>query len=289
MRGDVNDIREKAPARTTGGRIKVPLGEVVAESYRAVFRRPGRLLDLGWLPILIMLALALLPGLLLAGGAATADDGLTLRDALDIVVALLCLSAFAVRWHHAVLFAEGRAASAAQFRRAWARFLVYSVVLYLVSAGMAALVMATLAAAGGAAGAAAQPPSLTLALAALAAAAAALAVWFAIARCSLIFPAAAYERPLGWGEAWRLMRGNTWRFLGANLLAVLPVMMAAGALLSLVLAAARIDLGVLPERLPTSLFVLLGLADTLLRFVLVALGASVLAGFYRRIVLPGQP
>ncbi len=49
----------------------------------------------------------------------------------------------------------------------------------------------------------------------------AMIVYFILYRFYLLFPATAIDRPLKFGEAWRRMRGNTWRLIGATFLVAL--------------------------------------------------------------------
>lgn len=267
-------------------RVKVPIGAVGAEAYRAVFGRLGLLLELGWLPLLALLTAALVPdlvaGRIAPAGLPAARDWLP--DIIDAVVAVLALNAFAVRWHQAMLFPAMRTTSRGAFLRAWGRFLLYTLILYLVSAALVAGVLLP-GASGGALAATGLPSAAVPGVLTTAAAALGLALWLATARCALLFPAAAAERPLGWGEAWRLMHGNTWRLVGCSLLVGVPFVLAVTLLLSSVLTAAHVDTGAtLAGRPALGLFLLGGVVDTLAKFLAVALGASVLSGFYRRIL-----
>jgi hypothetical protein len=83
------------------------------------------------------------------------------------------------------------------------------------------------------------------------------------------------------------MRGNTWRLFWATLLVCVPVMLAVLLLLDGILKAARLDpaAALAAGRLPLGAFILHAVAGTLLNFLVVALAAQVLSGFYRRIVL----
>jgi len=49
-------------------------------------------------------------------------------------------------------------------------------------------------------------------------------VSFILFRFYLVFPASAIDQPLKLGEAWQKMRGNTWRLIGATILAVVIFM-----------------------------------------------------------------
>src|SRR5579872_3540642 len=107
-------------------RIKVPVGEVAIAAYQTVFGRLGLVLDLGWLPLLLLLAARLGPGLL-AGyflPCGLGDrDGIGITDIVEAVAGLLCLNAFAVRWHQIMLLPRSQAVPRRLFVGAWLRFL----------------------------------------------------------------------------------------------------------------------------------------------------------------------
>jgi hypothetical protein len=261
-------------------RVIVPIAEVAVEAYRNVFGRLGLLFDLAWLPLLILLAATMLPGYLhlylgwaeLPSWAASDTFRLRSEDIIQALTGLLCLNAFAVRWHQAVLFSGERPPPAPIFFAAWARFVAYTLLLYLASATL----LTFLVVADGASAPVYVAPVAGL-LAAL--------LWVGIVRCSLLFPAAAFGKPLGLGEAWRSMRGNSWRLLGCGIMACTPVMVVVLLVLSVILYALRLDQTA--ARVPLGFFILRGLIGTFTDIIVVALGASVLSVFYRRIMLRG--
>lgn len=269
-------------------RIKVPIGDVAIAAYQAVFGRLGLALELGWIPILVLLVAVLVPGLvtgyLLApdGGAVFAGPRgmFDLDDLAESMISVLCLNAFAVRWHHAMLFPDPQAVPRRLFLSAWARFVIYTLLFYVISLALFATIVAS--------GVRSDAIIADAASAGLAASASvlAIAVSFAMVRCSLIFPAAAYGRPLGWGTAWRQMRGNTWRLIATTLLVLMPIIMIVGFVLNRVAAAVHFGT---PDAMslhpPLGLFLLNGVIEIVLNFVFVALSASILSAFYRRIVL----
>jgi hypothetical protein len=264
--------------------IKVPVAAVVVAAWRAVFGRLGMVLELGWLALLVMLAALLLPVLALryavpadfvaANGAALAAG----EAILDAGVALVALNAFAVRWHRLMLTGSGRTMPPRLFAGAWLRFILYSLAFYAAGIAFAAAVWYS--------GIAAPDATGTIAASAnAAAAAAAAALLLAMARASLLFPAAALGMPLALGAAWRAMRGNIWRLLLASVAAALPIVLATGVLLGQLLTAVHLDAADALGGDPPLGFVLLsGVMEVVLRLVLMALGASILSDFYRRIV-----
>lgn len=265
-------------------RIKVPVAAAVVAAWRAVLGRPGLVLELGWLSLLLLLAAFLLPQLALrylapTGGAAAPPQGLVPAEAiLSEVVSLLALSAFAVRWYRQMLIGSGRVVPRL-FAAAWLRFILYSLAFYAAGIGFAAAVWYSGIAQPDA------PPALAGG-GNIAAAVVAAALLLGMARISLLFPAAAFGAPLALGAAWRAMRGNAWRLLLVSVAAALPVMCAEFVVIGPLLAAAHIGANDVVAPDPPLGFVLLsGVIEAVMRLVVTALGASVLSDFYRRIVL----
>jgi hypothetical protein len=263
----------------TSTRITVPVAEVAVEAYRSVVGRLGLLFDLAWLPLIVMLAATLLPGYLhfYLGWRALpswTNGAFELRaeDVLGAVTSLVALTAFAVRWHQAMLFAGERQPPVATFLGAWLRFILYAVLLYLVSAAL----LATLYIAENESAPAYIPPVAALL---------AMALWVGVLRCLLIFPAAAYGKPLGLVAAWRAMRGNSWRFMACSFLACAPLTILVIVVLSSLVRALHLDED--STRIPLGFFILRGLIGVGTDVIVIALGASVLSAFYRRIVLRG--
>lgn len=260
-------------------RVSVPIAEVAVGAYRNVFGRLGLLLDLAWVPLLILLTATLLPGYLhfyldlhnpLLDWHSEAL-GLGVEDAIEALAGLLCLNAFAVRWYQASLFSDERQTPQGLFLGAWTRFLLYTLLLSLISAGLwAALVIANTD----------QAPAYLAPSASLLA----ILLWTGTIRCSLLFPAAAFGRPLTIAGAWRAMRGNSWRLLGCEFVACMPVLLAVILILSGAFTGFHIEQF---DRLPLGFFVLRGVVETCTNIIVVALGAAVLSSFYRRIMLRG--
>ncbi|HZB93704.1 MAG TPA: hypothetical protein VE397_19805 [Stellaceae bacterium] len=265
-------------------RIKVPVAAAVAAAWRAVLGRPGLVLELGWLSLLLLMAALLLPELALrylapTGLGAMPRGGFVPAESIFAeAVSLLALSAFAVRWYRQMLTGSGRLAPRL-FAGAWLRFILYSLAFYAAGIGFAAAVWYSGIA----------EPDAPAALAGggnVAAAAVAAALLLGMARVSLLFPAAALGAPLALGAAWRAMRGNAWRLLLVSVAAALPVMLAEVVLIGPLLAAAHLGPNEVVAPDPPLGFVLLsGVIEAVIRLLLTALGASVLSDFYRRIVL----
>lgn len=261
--------------------VKIHIGEVAAIAYRLVFGRLGLALELGWLPLLVMLAAELAPGaieLLHPMPADAATPLVRVADIVGIVAAMLCLNAFAVRWYQRLLLVASAAAPPRRlFLVAWARFILYTVIFSLPAAAP----VLGLSLAGGMPGAADDASRLLAAAIALPS----LVLALAVLRLSLVWPSAAQGFPMGWRAAWRAMRGNTWRLLAVLLIVYLPIFLTAGFALGIVFTAAHVDVEQTSMHPTLGLVLLIGVIDTVLQFVFVALGATVFVEFYRRLVL----
>jgi len=263
--------------------VRIPVAAVTVGAYRFVFGRLGLFLELAWLPLLLMLAVAILPAFL-PSLAAPDSDSIVLRllpDIGQLVVGGLCLNAFAVRWHQMALFPNPVDAQAQSWLRPWLRFLLYTFAFYLVNLAMLGLLLLVSSGAD-----LNQPDQIAMLLLATAVA---VPVWLGMVRLSLLFPAAAYGQPLGPGAAWNAMRGNTWRLIACGFLAGLPLVLSVAVILSVVFTALGMQIGDLQSddpafAPPMGLLLLEGVIDTVVNFLIVALGASILVEVYRRLV-----
>ena len=107
---------------------------------------------------------------------------------------------------------------------------------------------------------------------------------FVMFRFYLVLPGTAVDRPLTLGEAWRNMRGNSWRFIGAFFFVSIPLIIAAlilatfGGISEFASAtggASEPTIGVLV--VTNALMAIIG-------FFVMAVGVTVLSKFYRHIV-----
>jgi hypothetical protein len=253
---------------------KVAVGATVGFAYRSVFGRLELIPEFGWIMLLALLAVSIVPDILLPRRHAV--ENLDARDYVQAAVALLALSAFAVRWYQSILLGDPRRQPSALFFRGWVRFLVYGSLLYAVLGAIVASAALTLA--RPADGTAAQ------ALVGLAAVVAGMAIALATTRCALVFPAAACGRPLGLASAWRLMRGNTWRLIWVGLLTTLPLKILTLGMTAFVIAVAAPDGSDLLAAPPMGFAILTGVIEAVADMLLAALGASVLSSFYRELV-----
>jgi hypothetical protein len=259
-----------------GTRIRVPVGEVMAEAFRGVFGQLSLLLEIAWLPLLLLLAADIVPGYLHAYRSLPwpvwkGDPlGLSVENMIEAVVGLLSLTALAVRWYQVSLFANTRtAAPAGLFLGAWLRFVLYTLLLYLIAALL--IVAMLLVDRDGV-------PDYV----ALLTGAAMMAAWLAPVRCMLLFPAAAAGKPLSIIAAWRALGGNTWRLFVTVLLVTLPVVFVTAMIVSAFFAGFHIE-AFGDKAPPLGFFLLRAVLSTCGNVLVVALCASVIAGFYRRL------
>lgn len=259
-----------------GTAMKVPVTEATGDAYRLVFGRLSLLFDLAWQPLLILLAVTILPGYLelyrgVPGLPPWFGDtfGLGFENIIEAIVGLLCLSAFTIRWYQVLLLPGRQSPPRGIFAGAWLRFLGYIVLLYVV----AALLLAAMLLANGE-----TMPSYLAPIAGLGA----IAVWLATVRCSLVFPAAAIGAPLSLLDAWRRMRGNSWRLLATMLLVSVPTVFLVATVFASILAALHID-SFGDDTPPLGFFLLRGVIGSCANFLVVALNGAALAGFYRRL------
>lgn len=262
-----------------GTRIKVPVAEIMVEAYRGVFGQLNLLLETAWLPLILLLAAAILPGYLhLYRGLAlptwrSERFGLSVENAIEALTGLLCLTAFAVRWYQVSLFTGGRNVPTGIFLGAWLRFLLYTLLLYLIAAAL--IVVLLLSDRDG------LPDIVGLVVGI-----AMLVAWLVPVRCMLLFPAAAVGKPLSLRAAWRGLGGNTWRLFVTVMLVSIPVVFITAMIVSAAFAGFHIDTS--GDRLPPlGFFLLRAVLSSCGNVLVVALCAAVIAGFYRRLVPSG--
>jgi hypothetical protein len=259
-----------------GTRVKVPVTEIMVEAYRGVFGQLNLLLETAWLPLLLLLAAAILPGYFHLYGGVTAWPrwrgdrfGLNIENAIEAVTGLLSLTGFAVRWYQVTLFSAPRRAPSGIFLGAWLRFLAYTVLLYLIAALL--ILVLLLSDRDGV-------PEFVGLMAGIGM----MAVWLAPIRCMLLFPAAASGKPLTIPAAWRGLAGNTWRLFVTIMLVSIPVVFVTAMIVSAFIAGFHIDQSG-DELPPLGFFLLRAVLSCCGNVLVVALSAAVIAGFYRRL------
>jgi hypothetical protein len=183
--------------------LKIDIGASVRAAYSIVIENARLAVDLAWLPFAILVA-AELVALVLGGGGFIGRALSSLAYGLGF---LLFGTIFIVRWHRFILL--GERGGEGLFPPGWSLF-------FLAGLKVALVVLVGIIILGFVA---AMPPHF---LTFLIAVAGGVALAFAAARVSLIFPAAAIERPIGLHQAWELLAGNYWRLFACLLLCYLP-------------------------------------------------------------------
>ncbi|MGB8182222.1 MAG: hypothetical protein WCF13_07620 [Stellaceae bacterium] len=251
--------------------VKVPVPDVTVGAYRAVFGQLGSVLELGWLPLLILLGVSIVPAVLPPDFGQNSIVLRALPDLVDLVAGALCLNAFGVRWYQVQLFGG---ADHRPWLGPWCRFLLYTFALYAALG----VVLAAILFAGTIVGD--RSISLEIGIVALDLAAVA-ALLLAMARLSVLYPAAAAGRPIGVDGAWRVTRGNGWRIILCWLSATAPLLLGVQIIMGAVFAGFGIGDAAIT---PMGLYILRGLIGTVADFLIAALGAVVLSDVYRRLV-----
>jgi hypothetical protein len=237
-------------------------------------------LEIGWLPLLLILAVLLLPWLAvhyLVADQSPADTAATfdLSDFIQLGIVALCLGSFALRWYRLTLPTDPRA-SPRQRVAIWLRFMAYTMAAYSLIAGfVAAIILAAPFSEGD------EPAAVA---ARMAVAVAVTALMLVVTRLSLLFPATASGARLGARAAWRVMRGNSWRLVGANVMAVMPIVLFRELLASVLIGAKLVSPDDAAADSPLGLVLLGGVVYAVLGLLMTALGASILSEFYRRIM-----
>ena len=269
------------------GKGKVPVWRTAIESYRFVFGNLDRFFALGWLLLVITFAVNMASGILVDVGA---REAASVADWVNYV-ALTAISwamhaLFAVRWHRFFLLGERESVfSDVLGARNW-RFLGYTVLLSfapifpMMFVGLIGFGDSTLEAGPQAIEAINWTLIILFGLYMLAMP----IIVFVLFRFYLVLPAIAVDRPLTLGEAWRNMRGNTWRFIGASFLIGIPLIIAIS-IQAMFAAFSQLAsaTGGAPE--PTmGVLVATNAVMAIIGFLLIAAGITVLSKFYRHIV-----
>jgi hypothetical protein len=237
-----------------GGKIDI-IAEVQT-AFSTVWENIRLALDLAWLPFALLVGTEIVA--LLLGGAGM--FGMMLAALVRGLGFVVFGTIFIVRWHRFVLL--GETATGDLFPPGWGPFFIAAIKITLgVIVGMVILMLI-----------AAVPPHF---LTGLIAAIGGIALAVGSSRLSLVFPAAAIERPIALRDAWDLAAGNFWRLLACLILCYLPF-----AILHYLLRGS----GGASGAIVWLVFQIIGLAVS---FAGVAVVASLLSGLYRR--LASQP
>jgi hypothetical protein len=189
------------------GGYQIDVVDQSGRAYRAVFNNLQLVGEMALLPLLIVLA-AELVALFLPGGGFV---GRLLEAMVELVAFLVFGTIFVVRWHRFILL--GESVSSGLFPPGWTPLFIAGVKLgALVFAGWVVLVFVAIL----------PPHLLTIPLTA----AGGIALTLFSMRVSLIFPAAAIDRPVGLATAWGWVAGNFWRLFVCLIVCYLPFVIA---------------------------------------------------------------
>lgn len=260
--------------------MQLPVVEIAAEAYHAVWRYRRLLVDRAAVPAALVLAIGIVEHLLSGSGSvplepppgvegdAPADEGGGGGPGFIGIAYFLASLPFLVSWYRVII--DGPQAVAGRppfsFGRPEGRFLLWALLLGLVLAvpmiiaGAVAIPFATGELPGN------QVPLLPVLL----------AVFFFILlvlaslRLSLIFPAIAVEEPASFARAWDISKGNSFRLFGLAVVVHLPALLMGGIVELLVIGAGA----------PFSIVLAV---DLCISFTIMALGASMFGEVYKRL------
>ena len=274
------------------GRGKLPVWRTAMESYRFVFGNLGRFLALGWL-LLVIAAAAQIVGVLVLGepagwGAETLrlSPPYILANVLIGVIYYAMYIVFAVRWHRFYLLDERVSVfSEILAARNW-RFLGYFLLLALAPF-LPALIVVIIGWGASLSGAGLPQEGTVAALSRTFFTVAGLASFvlgFVFLRFWLVLPAAAVDRPIGLGESWRRLGGNTWRYIGAIFLVAIPAIVVGLILMALFVPFLIASMHGGGPGSSMTFLVVWNLVNTIFGFFITAVWITVLSTFYRHIV-----
>lgn len=237
-----------------GGRIDI-MAEVQT-AFSTVWNNFRLALDLAWLPFVLLVIAEIVALVLGAAGMFGMMLAVLVRGLGFVVFATI----FIVRWHRFVLL--GETVGGDLFPPGWGPFFIAAIKITLgVIVGMVALMLIAMV-----------PPHF---LTGLIAAIGCIALAIAASRLSLVFPAAAIERPIALRDAWDLAAGNFWRLFLCLILCYLPF-----AILHYLLLGSGSASGAI-------VWLMFQIIGSAVSFAGVAVVASLLSGLYRQ--LAGQP
>ena len=281
-----------AGGQPPGTARKVPVWRTALESYGFVFANLGRFLALGWLLLVIAAAPQIIGALAMGESSVWETETLGDSPAHDLATVLKSLVSFAidlvfaVRWHRFFLLNERKSVfSDILAARNW-RFMNYILLLVLVPL-LPMLIVLIIGLAAALSGARLPPDGMEAGLPAtifLFAFYATYPLFFVFLRFSLVLPAAAVDRPIDLGESWRRLGGNTWRYIGAIILVVIPAIIVGLILMALFVPFRIASLPGGGQGPSVTFIVVWNLAIIIFTFFATAVGITVLSKFYRHIV-----
>ena len=273
---------------------KVPVWRTAVASYRFVFANLGRFLALGWLLMLAAAAPQIFATLVMgepSGWSAESFQESPAHALANVLISGVYYAmhvVFAVRWHRFYLLDERRSVfSEILAARNW-RFLGYVLLLALVPY-LPMLIMLIVGWGAALSGVRLPPEGMVAELSAaifIFAWLGTFILYFVFVRFSLVLPAAAVDRPIGLSESWRRLGGNTWRYIGAIILVLIPAI-----IVGLIVVALFVPFLIagLPGGGQGPFVTFIVVWNILFGFFATAVGITVLSIFYRHIVGTDAP
>jgi hypothetical protein len=240
------------------GSYQIDVVDQVGRAYRAVLDNAQLAGEMALLPYLIVLAAEFLAWLLTGGGF----FGGLLATLIHAVVLLIFGTVFIVRWHRFVLLGEN--VSGGLIPPGWTPFLITGIKLgaVMVVGWVLLVILAVL-----------PPHFLTVPLSVIGGIALALLAL----RVSLIFPAAAIERPAGLQIAWGWIEGNFWRLFVCALACYLPFVIV------------MVVVGWIEALFPSLFWIVFAALRLAISFIGAAVVAALLSHLYREITATSAP
>lgn len=237
---------------------QIDVVDQVSRAYRIVFNNLQLIGEMALLPYLIVLGMELV-ALLIPG---TELYGQALAGLIHAIAFLIFGSVFIVRWHRYVLLGESVAGGL--IPPGWTEFLTAGIKLAaVIFVGWVVLLLIALL----------PPHILTASLAVVGS----FALMLLSLRVSLIFPAAAIERPMGLRAAWGWIEGNFLRLFACALACYLPFV-----LLQLVV-------GAVAHIFPSLIWIVFEAIHLAVFFVGAAVVATLLSHLYRDLAGDAPP
>jgi hypothetical protein len=295
VRLPAHDTTDGQPPGTAG---KVPVERTAIDSYRFVFANLDRFVVLACVPVLIVFGTELAVHLIHS----------SLAGWMFTLVSLGAWTVFVVRWHRLVLLDDRGGAFKALLTIRNLRVFAYVLVVFLVWVFAFPIILRTgfslsefLAPTPAATDdfpatnleGTGRPLTTSKMWLVAILTLTAMTIWgFLALRFSLVLPGAAVDRPLRLVDAWRQLRGNSWRYIGTTIVGVVLPYDAVDFLVSLYwsgLTTSTIQvLGTewssevrTPIDLENGIF---AFSMTVIGALVVAVGITVLSKFYRHIV-----
>ncbi len=174
----------------------IPFWETVGQCIRFVLSNLPTLVVLGWGPFIVVAATSYVLVFQELGYVSLSF----VPTALVNLLSLLALAVFSVNWHRFVILGEVWKGPESWLTKRNLPFIGYTMALIFLPGQLMGMLQAGAAPGRGTAG----PVALLLMVPLLVG-------MFALLRFYLVFPAAAVERNISFGDAWNRMNGNTWR------------------------------------------------------------------------------